>query len=188
MSLPNIEFIITFEAYPDEEFLSDGGEQKVMNEIERGLAKDFANEVEYLFSGMVQVRVGPVEHGSILGSVFLVLVKGINVADFFSKYKDFYESLVLLRTQLRALLNRILNRSVPLLVSRTINITFVPGPATRAFPVIQRVSTSTGVTSWYSRTFFIYLIVINIFNDHCIRTSLSCSCGNVFPRAVISRK
>jgi hypothetical protein len=59
-------------------------------------------------------------------------------------------------------LSRVLNRGMPGQVYRTINITFVPGPATRAVPVVQRGSQPTGFSRWVSPAFLIYLLVTNL--------------------------
>jgi len=154
------KFIITFETYPNEKTVSEGLERELMDQIDKALAKDFADEVEFLFGGFVKVKVGPLEQGSILGAVMLVLASSITAAEFFSKYKDFYDSFVLLRSQLRAILNRALNRALPQEIYRTVNVTFIPGPATRAVPVIQKEPPQTG--SFYSKALLIYLLVMNI--------------------------
>jgi hypothetical protein len=155
-------FIITFETYPDEDGVPDVFPWELMDPIRKALAKEFSDYVEFLFNGMVQVRIGPLEQGSILGSVVLILGRAITAADFFSKYKDFYDSLVLLRSQLRAVLNGVLNRILPSKLYRTVNITYIPGPATRVVPIIQRVPPQTVIPAFYSKTFFIYLLVMNI--------------------------
>ncbi len=160
--LAEYRFIITFETYPDKPAMPEELVRGVMNEIDRALAKDFANEVEFLFSGLVRVRVNPLEQGSILGSVTLILVGAVTIAEFISKYKDFYESLVLLRSQLRAVLSGILNRMLPQKIYRTVNITFVPGSATRAVSVAQIVPHQVAIPAFYSKAFFIYLLMMNI--------------------------
>jgi hypothetical protein len=166
--MPNLEvlaeyrFIITFETYPNRVSVSAEEQHQVMGQIDKALGKEFADEVEFLFGGMVKARVGPLDVGSIFGSVTLVLAGAIAVAEFISKYKDFYESLVLLRNQLRAILNRVLHRELKEDVFRTVNVTFVPGPATRVVPVIQSMSRQGPLPAFYSKAFFIYLLVMNI--------------------------
>jgi hypothetical protein len=159
--LAEYRFIITFEKYPDQPF-PEGLEQEVITAVDKVLAKDFSDEVEFLFGGLVKVRVGPLERGSILGTVTLVLAGAITVAEFISKYKDFYESLVLLRSQLRAILNRVVDRVVPPHINRTTNITFVPGSVVRVVPIVQRIPPQSPIPTFNSKAFFIYLLVMNI--------------------------
>ena len=159
--LAEYKFIITYDRYLDEPDL-EKMEQRVMYEINEELVKDFTNKVEFLFDGHVKVDVKPLEQGSILGIILLVLQNGFTAAEFISKYKDFYDSLILLKNHLRAILNRILDHTPIQRTNRNVNVIYNPGPVIRVVPVVQREPPQAGMASFYSKALFIYLLVTNI--------------------------
>jgi hypothetical protein len=75
-------------------------EFELLQNIGQLITTDFAARVESIFDGLVEVRLERLEQGSVVGTVLLVLAAGISILDFVSKYKDLYESLVLIRQHL----------------------------------------------------------------------------------------
>ena len=88
-------------------------ESTLFQPIGNAIEDEFGSQVQSIFEGMVTVRITRLRTGSIIGTVLLVLASGVTVYEFLSKYKDFYDSLVLLRQHLRSILDKTVRPRIP---------------------------------------------------------------------------
>jgi hypothetical protein len=134
----------------------------LLDECRTTIEDDFARAVETSFKGFVTVRIESIEFGSIWGTVTLALVAGLSFYEFVSKYKDFYDSIVLLRQQLRAFMYSRMSRHFRGSSRNTLNVevTLSSLPAMVAF--MPATQTHSEPQSSYSKAFFWYLLIMNV--------------------------
>ena len=130
-----------------------------VNMIRDALEADFASEVQYIFQGLVDVRITRLEQGSIKGTVVLVLAAGMSLCEFTAHYRDFRDTLGLLRQHLRCVVDRVLRGAMPTRYYRlNVSLTRVPilEPPTPTRPARPELP------PLYSRAFFWYLLFMNL--------------------------
>jgi hypothetical protein len=146
------DFTITFK-------VEDLPYERVADDLRNAINEEFARQVESSFKGLVVVRLEPIGYGSVWGTVLLTLAAGVTIYQFIAQYRDFYDSLVLLRHQLRALIHRVLRERRPLPPS-DVSVTLSSVPAL----MIMSAGTSPVAEPLplYSKAFFWYLFVTNL--------------------------
>ncbi len=131
-----------------------------MELVGNAIEEEFGNQVQYLFEGTVSTRIDRIETGSITGTVVLILGAGLAVYEFISKYRDFYDSLVLLKRQLRSFINQALQRAFRNSMRINTNVVLTRVPIHIETPQAQ--ATDRDPPALYLKTFFWYLIIMNI--------------------------
>jgi len=105
----------TSENYDESAWSKEGprplrGEDVLLNrgrDFRRDLEREMKERLELLYGSAVYPRITRMERGSLTGTLVFILVAGYSAYDFISKYKDFYESLELLREQLEPVINQL---------------------------------------------------------------------------------
>lgn len=158
-TLARFDFAITFGKRYQREF-SDNYDEKlddVINDLQEILTVDFTEFVQDLLGDDVSVRIDKLEKGSIVGTITLVLVSAMSVYTYISQFKDFVESLELIRDQLYSKITRVLGKGNNLWDT---NITIV---ITRLPIVMHKGQYRFDEPSpIYSKAFFWYLLIANI--------------------------
>lgn len=136
-------------------------QQLAVEAINNNLTESISQELVSRFGNVLQPRI-IVQRGSVIGSVILVLAAGVSFFDFASKYKDFHESLLLIRQQIRTTINRTTSRIVessPYFYTVETDMFIYPVSSEKIrhslYPTIGRGFQSMG--------FFWYLLLMNIF-------------------------
>jgi len=144
---------------PDE--IGDMPQEFLLGECRGTIEGEFTRAVELAFGGYATVNIESLEFGSIFGTVTLVLVAGISFYEFASKYKDFYDSIVLLRQQLRSFMYSKMRRHFrPRGKPRSVEVTLSSIPL--AMAQISPTYTQSDASTAYSNIFFWYLFIMNL--------------------------
>ena len=126
--LATFNFFVTYR----HESSNNGGsrtysESELLERVSGSITRDFTEGVKLLYQGQVGVKIERLTHGSILGTVVLVVTSGIAAYQFIAQYKDFNESLGLLGQQLQSILGNEVKRAG--LGEHTVNVIVTPSPA-----------------------------------------------------------
>jgi hypothetical protein len=68
--------------------------------------REIGERLRLKYGGLVYPRMVELRSGSVTGSILLVLAASMSVYEFISKYKDFNDSLFVLRDQIETIINR----------------------------------------------------------------------------------
>lgn len=107
-------------------------EEVLRDTIRNALRVDVHPLVSSYFGESVTVKIGPLQGGSIVGHVVLVLAAGESLNEFRSRYPDVNDSLNLMASQIRRVLRETLRRTQGQFpVRHDVNVRLIKAPALR---------------------------------------------------------
>lgn len=170
-NIAKFDFIVDFYTGNDREYFNilEENREIILQSVEIAISTNFSEQVNTMFSGLLEVEIEKMEWGSVLGTVVLILSAGFTSYEFIGKYKDFYESLALLRQHLRALINRAIKKSIknhfPYEIPYRVNVTYtsvqdINQPLSQKNNKFELQSRSMNLFFWYLLTMNIVLIII----------------------------
>ena len=132
----------------------DSNEDFLLGELRRVILKKFTPKVQSIFGKKVSIEVGDLEIGSVFGEV-LIFGAGIGIYEIIALYPDFINGLQLLKGQLGEILNAAIIENGQQPTRTQVGIAYIaPLPTQTNLPVPP---------PFYSKFFFWYLLVANIF-------------------------